>query len=82
MPTNTELPKVYVVICRDDVSGRHATPPYVAATRRLMNAEQAAYFAQGVSPSREPRIVSAIEYLRICLGWTDYSFDPKTGKSD
>ncbi len=63
----------YVVICRED---RYLCAPdvpgsYVAATRRLFDAEDAAKYALTISPSREPRIVTPEEYLRI-VGWTQY----------
>lgn len=65
------LPKKYVVICRADRTADDKPGEYVCATHRLFDAEQAAAYAMTVAQSREPRIVEATEYLKICERFRD-----------
>lgn len=57
----------HVVICRADNPDEWE---YVAATRRLFTAEEAARYAASVSVERYPRVLTAAEYLAI-LGWKE-----------
>lgn len=57
----------YVVICRADNSEEFE---YVAATRRLFTAEEAARYVTRVASSRYPRVLTSAEYLKI-LGWKE-----------
>ena len=56
-----------VVICRADRPDEKTPGEYICATHRLFTAnEAAAAYAKGVARSREPRVVGAVEYLRLC----------------
>lgn len=58
----------YIVICRADNEDEFE---YIAATRRLFTAEEAARYASSVAAHRYPRVTTAAEYLRSWEGWKE-----------
>ena len=60
----------FVVICREDTHPNGDKGEYVVASRRLfVHSVAADEYAATVHPSREPRVVSAAEYLFMVEGW-------------
>ena len=59
-----------------DQPDEHTPGEYVCATHRLFDAEGAAAYAGTVANSREPRIVTAAEYLQLCERFREGEYPP------